>query len=157
MSVIPKAGAFPGKSGKRSRPLVACALLACALLLGVRDGRSEPMRDVGPGIDWSKSAVATVVMTEYRFDPERIDIRAGVPYRLRLENRGQEVHDFSAPEFFRNVSFKDPAALGTYGRSIVMKPGERRDVELIALKPGSYPLICADHDWAGMTGMIVVQ
>jgi plastocyanin len=30
-------------------------------------------------------------------------------------------------------------------------------VELVPLNPGSYRLICADHDWDGMVGEITVE
>ena len=47
--------------------------------------------------DWSKAETVTVVTTEYGFEPNRLTFRAGVPYRLHLENRGKELHEFTAP------------------------------------------------------------
>ena len=31
------------------------------------------------------------------------------------------------------------------------------DVYLMPMKPGTFRLICADHDWDGMVGEIVVE
>jgi len=108
-------------------------------------------------VDWSKAVVVTVRLTEYEFVPDHLSFRHGVPYRLRLENDGAEIHDFTAPAFFATVTFADPHALGAYGTSILIKPHERKDIDFTANRPGSYPLTCADHDWAGMAGMIMVE
>ncbi len=139
-----------------SRSLVRLALVAGALCLDIRAGHPAA-NGTAAGADWSKAEVVTVAMTEYRFEPERLSLTAGVPYRLRLVNRGTEIHDFSAPGFFRTVRFKDAGAFGSYGTSIVIRPGERKETEFVALAPGSYALTCADHDWAGMAGMIIVK
>lgn len=136
---------------------------ALALALGVaafHAGRTQA--DSGTdaaaaGVDWSKAEVVTVKMTEYRFEPDHLSFRHGVPYRLHLENAGSEIHDFSAPEFVRTISLHDAGVLGSYGSSVVLKPGQQTNIDFVALKPGNYALECADHDWAGMTGMISVN
>ena len=139
------------------------ALAVAAMAFGPQRAQSAGM---APGtapaaasaqVDWSKADVVTVTMTEYRFDPDHLSFRHGVPYRLHLEDRGSEIHDFSAPDFFRAVSLRDPGVLGSSGNSVVVKPGEHKDIDFVALKPGTYELKCADHDWAGMTGMISVD
>jgi uncharacterized cupredoxin-like copper-binding protein len=40
---------------------------------------------------------------------------------------------------------------------IVVHPGEAKDLRFVGKKAGRYPLRCADHDWAGMTGDIIVK
>jgi plastocyanin len=39
----------------------------------------------------------------------------------------------------------------------VMQPGETKDIFLTAHRPGTYDLLCADHDWAGLVGSITVE
>ena len=107
-------------------------------------------------VDWSKADVVTVTMTEYRFEPDHLSFHRAMPYRLHLENRGSETHDFSATDFFRSVNLRNPGVMGSSG-TVVVKPGEHKDIDFVALRPGTYELKCADHDWAGMTGMISVD
>jgi uncharacterized cupredoxin-like copper-binding protein len=38
-----------------------------------------------------------------------------------------------------------------------VQPGASADIDLEPVKAGTYKLICADHDWDGMTGEIVVE
>jgi plastocyanin len=52
---------------------------------------------------------------------------------------------------------RDPAMLANGGQEIVLQPGTTADVDLVPLKAGTYPLICADHDWADMIGEIIVE
>lgn len=99
----------------------------------------------------------TVVTTEYRFSPNRLTFRSGVAYRLHVANRGKETHEFTAPEFFRTVRLADTAALNADRTEIVVQPGQAKDLNFVAGKPGRYDLRCSDHDWAGMTGEIVVK
>ena len=47
--------------------------------------------------------------------------------------------------------------LGSYATRIVVRPHEAKDMYFIARRAGSYELICADHDWAGMTARIIVE
>jgi plastocyanin len=144
------------------RSVLAALVLAAASLCfethaAQPEGSSHGLRAAAAGAESSNAEVVTVIMTEYRFDPDRLSFSNGVRYLLRLENRGTEIHDFSAPGFFQAITLKDPGVLGSSGRSIVVKPGEHKDVEFVPEKPGAYPLICLDHDWAGMRGMIFVK
>src|SRR5260370_564584 len=108
-------------------------------------------------VDWGNAQTVAVTMVNYEFIPDRLSFRRGVPYRLHLENHGPEIHDFSAPEFFKAIELKNPELLGPYATRIVVRPNEAKDVDFIATRAGSYELICADHDWAGMTGRIIVE
>ena len=96
-------------------------------------------------------------MTEYQFTPNHLTFRRGIPYRLHLENRGKEIHEFTAPAFFKAVALRDPRVLWTGGEEVVVQPGASADVDLIPLRAGHFDLKCEDHDWAGMTGDIVVR
>lgn len=107
--------------------------------------------------DWSNAQLVTVVATNYRFEPAKLRFRAKVPYRLHLENRGGDFHEFTAPAFFKTVELRNPDALNAERTQVALQPGEQRDVYLIPRETGTYPFTCADHDWAGMSGEIVVE
>ena len=52
---------------------------------------------------------------------------------------------------------KNGGALNREGTEIVLQPHETKEVEFVAQRPGTYPLACADHDFEGMTGEIVIE
>jgi uncharacterized cupredoxin-like copper-binding protein len=106
---------------------------------------------------WEKAETMTVHMTEYRFAPARIALRRGVPYRLHLVNDGRELHEFTAPEFFRAAGVRNPKALVADGHEASLPPGTATDVFVVPLRAGRFPLSCADHDHLSMQGEIVVE
>ena len=110
--------------------------------------------DVPPG---TTASVVTVVLSEYRFTPSDLTFKRGTPYRLHLENRGRELHEFTAPDFFKAATVANPRVLVQDGREVVLQPGEQKDVELVPERAGRYDLRCADHDWAGMIGEITIE
>jgi uncharacterized cupredoxin-like copper-binding protein len=106
--------------------------------------------------DWSMAQKVTVVTTEYKFTPSSFTFRQGVPYRLHVDNRGKETHEFTAPEFFKAIDMRDAKALNADRTEIVVQPGQHKDLYFVAKTPGSFKLRCADHDWAGMVGDIAI-
>jgi uncharacterized cupredoxin-like copper-binding protein len=132
----------------RSRDLIL--VVAGAMLLSA--GKPNPDH-----VAWSKAQRVVVTMVEYRFIPDHMTFRRDTPYRLHLENHGKELHEFTAPIFFRAVTLRDRHVLWTDGQEVVVQPGASADVDFIARRPGRFDLRCADHDWAGMTGEIIVQ
>lgn len=109
------------------------------------------------GIDWSKAELVTVMMADYAFTPHRLTFRYGVPTRLHLVNNGTEIHDFTALDFFKTVDLRDSSLIGSSGIGISVEPHQHKVVDLIARLQGHFGLICADHDWAGMTADIFVE
>lgn len=109
------------------------------------------------GADWSQAQPVTVTTRDYEFSPSRLVFKRGVAYRLHIDNRGKELHEFTAPEFFKAAEIRDPAVLNADKTEIEVPPGKARDLEFVAQRPGRYPLRCSDHDWAGMTGEIAVE
>jgi uncharacterized cupredoxin-like copper-binding protein len=107
--------------------------------------------------DWSTAQSLNILLVDNRFVPDRLTFRHGVPYQLHLENDGRNLHEFTAPAFLADAIVRNPGQLANGGQDIVVQPGEAVDVELVPLKPGSYQLTCADHDWEGMTGEIIVE
>ena len=108
-------------------------------------------------LDCSQAQTVSVVATEYSFAPTRLTFRAGVPYRIHLENRGKELHEFTAPAFLKTVELGNPDALNADRTEMVLRPGEQQDLYLVPRQAGRYSFTCADHDWAGMTGEIIVE
>jgi uncharacterized cupredoxin-like copper-binding protein len=109
------------------------------------------------GVDWSQAQPINVLMADDRFVPDRLTFRHGVPYQLHLENHGKELHEFTAPAFFADAVVRDPGALANGGEDVVLRPGVAADIYLMPLKAGTYRLICAEHDWDGMIGEIIVE
>jgi len=107
--------------------------------------------------DSSKAERVVLVETEYRFAPTRLTFRVGSTYRLHVENRGKELHEFTAPAFLKTVEIVNPEALSPDGTELVVEPGEEKDLDFVPKQAGRFPFYCADHDWAGMTGEIVVK
>jgi uncharacterized cupredoxin-like copper-binding protein len=98
-----------------------------------------------------------VVMVDYSFEPDHLTLKHGVHYRLHLENRGKETHEFTAPIFFATSRIDNPGVLNRERSEVLMQPGDKKDIFLTPLKPGTYDLRCADHDWYGMVGGITVK
>ncbi|HZE59184.1 MAG TPA: cupredoxin domain-containing protein [Burkholderiales bacterium] len=117
------------------------------------------LRALWVGIAAAQPAAEIVVMhlIDDRFVPDRLTFKAGTLYRLRLENDGKEMHEFTAPEFFKSIDVKNPEVLEQGLPEILLHPGDRKDLYFIARQPGRYPLTCADHDWDGMVGEIGVE
>ena len=129
-----------------ARPVV----VLCALLLATA-ARAQP------GVDWSKAQTIDLLMVDDQFEPDHLSFRHGVPYRLHMENRGKDLHEFTAPEFLADAIIRDPHVLANGGKEVVVQPGADVDVYLVPMKAGTFRLICADHDWDGMVGEITVE
>jgi uncharacterized cupredoxin-like copper-binding protein len=99
----------------------------------------------------------SVVMSDYKFVPDRLTFQHDTHYRLHLENHGKETHEFTAPAFFATAKIDNPDVLNREHTEIVMQPGDAKDLLLTPHKPGTYDLRCSDHDWNGMVGGITVE
>jgi len=123
------------------------AVIVCALLSPARTAE----------VDWSAAQPVNLTTVEYAFEPNHLVFRHDVAYRLHIENHGRELHELTAPDFFKAVELRNPAALNRERTEIVLQPGAQKDLYFVALRPGHYDMWCADHDWAGMTGVITVE
>jgi plastocyanin len=106
---------------------------------------------------WSEAQPMTVVMVDNRFEPDHLTFHAGQRYALRLENHGKDMHEFTAPAFWKAATVKDKSKLSNGGTDLVVQAGQTVEVLMIAPPKGQYALTCADHDWDGMVGSIVVD
>ena len=111
-----------------------------------------------PGVSGAEEPqLITVQLVDDQFKPDQLTFRAGVPYRLRLENRGKEMHEFTAPEFLKTVEVANRDVLEQAGNEVLVQPGTAKELRFVARKRGRYPLICADHEWDNMVGEITVE
>jgi uncharacterized cupredoxin-like copper-binding protein len=105
----------------------------------------------------SNPVVISVVMVDYRFEPEHLTFEHDVHYQLHLENRGKETHEFTAPTFLATAAIDNPDVLNREHTEVLVQPGESKDLFFTPHRPGTYDLRCADHDWNGMVGGITVK
>jgi uncharacterized cupredoxin-like copper-binding protein len=131
-------------------PRLAAGLVTSILVVGIAPAGAL-------AVDWSKARKVTVVTVEYAFKPADLSFRVGTAYRLHLENKGKETHEFTAPDFFKAIDMRNADITGPDHIEIVIRPGERKDLYFIPKQAGSYDLRCSDHDWAGMVGHITVM
>lgn len=140
------------------RTLLLGIVLVCLICSALAQSTESPTTTIDR-IDWSKSELTTitVTMTNYEFSPRRLIFHHEIPTRLRLVNKGTEIYDFTAPDFFKTIILRDPGLMRSSSVGIPVDPHQQVDVDFIARKPGHFGLICADHDWAGMTADILVE
>jgi len=132
-------------------------MLACGACLLAAAAFADDPTAPPPGAEWNAAQLVRVELIDDRFVPDKLRFRTGVAYHLHLENTGTDMHEFTAPEFFRSVTLGNPTALDLPLREVTLQPKKSRDVYFIPRVAGRYPLTCADHDWAGMVGEINVE
>jgi uncharacterized cupredoxin-like copper-binding protein len=128
------------------------AMLLAAAIAGAAAPTAAAAR-----VDWEKARLVTVVTVEYRFLPNHLVLRRGLPYRLHVRNRGHELHELTAPKFFGTAELRNPEVMNRERTELTVQPGEQKDLYFVAETSGHYDMWCADHDWAGMTGDITVN
>ena len=108
-------------------------------------------------VNWLTAQPVSLTTVEYAFEPSHLIFRRDIAYRLHVENHGRELHELTAPDFFKAVELRNSAVLNPERTEIVLRPDEQTELYFVALRPGHYDIWCADHDWAGMTGTITVE
>ncbi|MGH8687615.1 MAG: cupredoxin domain-containing protein [Burkholderiales bacterium] len=138
---------------------MSCRRRSCKVLLGGFVALAFLLGAYGRDV-WADSSTATLVtvrLVDDRFLPSTLTFQHAVLYHLHLENDGTTMHEFTAPTFFAAIEVKNPGVLEAGHGGLVLQPGERKELYFIAAAPGRYALSCADHDWDGMTGNIIVE
>jgi len=131
------------------------ATTAAGILLGAYLG---VILAADPAVDWASARVVTVKMVDDKFVPDRLVFQRGIAYRLRMENDGADIHDFTAPEFFDAITIRNPEVLErTRKDEVSLQPKEQKDLYFVARKPGRYKLVCVNHDWDNMVGAITIE
>jgi plastocyanin len=81
--------------------------------------------------------------SEMWFEPATIEVTAGEPINLTLDNRGDVLHDLTIDELDLRIE---------------AQPGQRASAGLGSIEPGEYAFYCSvpGHDSAGMRGTLIV-
>jgi uncharacterized cupredoxin-like copper-binding protein len=58
-----------------------------------------------------KAEAVTLVGSDYAFTPNHLTFRVGSAYRLHFENRGKDLHEFTAPAFLKAIEISNPEVL----------------------------------------------
>jgi plastocyanin len=101
--------------------------------------------------------IVTVRLSNFAFDPKHLQLKAGVPIRLRLVNESNGGHDFSSPAFFAASSVLPGVSAPSSGEMAV---GSHQTVEIgmVPRTPGTYRVECTHflHSFFGMHGTIEI-
>jgi uncharacterized cupredoxin-like copper-binding protein len=91
----------------------------------------------------------TIVESEMRFSPNRIDAKVGQPVVIHIVNEGSQRHDFAFP------SLNMPSLRGIETN---LEPGQSTTITLQFDEPGTYVFICTieGHMSSGMSGAAFV-
>ncbi|MBE9044916.1 cupredoxin domain-containing protein [Pleurocapsales cyanobacterium LEGE 10410] len=99
---------------------------------------------------------------ELKFFPSNIELEAGKPYKLLLNNPSPEKHYFTSKDFAdaswtRKVQAGKVEVKGAI-HELELKPGAEAEWVITPMKAGTYELHCSikGHAPAGMVGEIVV-
>jgi uncharacterized cupredoxin-like copper-binding protein len=125
---------------------------------------TEQVEAATAGVDWTQAETVTVELSEFAFAPQDLALVAGQPYRLRLVNVGGSAHTFTAPAFFAAVAVDrletpDGTLTAPLLESVALGAGEAKDLLLVPVKAGDYPLDCEKplHASFGMIGSITIS
>jgi plastocyanin len=103
-------------------------------------------------------ATVTVTMSNFKFDPATIQLRAGTPTILHLVNDAGGGHSFSAPEFFAAAKIAPASLPLVKGGTVQVAKHSAVDVA-VTPAAGQYPLKCTHtlHAAFGMKGTVIVR
>jgi uncharacterized cupredoxin-like copper-binding protein len=116
--------------------------------------------------DWKQMQTVTVELNEFGYHENRIELKAGQPYKMELKNVGEKKHYFTAPEFFKAIATRKVQANGMgevkapYIIAMEMLPeGGQLDLYFVPVTKGTYTVYCTidDHRQQGMEGTLVIQ
>jgi uncharacterized cupredoxin-like copper-binding protein len=116
----------------------------------------------GPASAEPARATVDVEMVEFAFRPRTVVLRAGVPVRIVLRNRGQIAHQLEA-DYLRGVAVQlstEALYLEAPGLGVArLNPGASARLELLPRRRGRFTVACTieGHREAGMTGILEVR
>lgn len=108
-----------------------------------------------------------VQASEFKFEPASVEVTAGTPVRMTLQNTGTVEHDFSVAEIPMVESAAASTPMAGHEMSgmedvpqlhVAAAMGQSATVEFTPTKAGSYDFACTvpGHKEAGMVGVLVV-
>jgi len=107
---------------------------------------------------YAQPSTTAVDLTNFKFTPAQIQLRANDPVILQLRNGSSGGHSFSAPAFFAAAQV-DPASAGLIREGRIEIPAHATVQVALTPAAGQYPLKCTHtlHSAFGMKGMIIVR
>ena len=111
-----------------------------------------------PSVAQPQAATVSVTMSNFKFEPNALQLRAGVPTVLHLVNTAGGGHNFTAPLFFAAARIASGSQPLIHGGTVEVPKHSAVDVELVPAA-GQYPLKCSHtlHSSFGMKGTIDVR
>jgi plastocyanin len=102
--------------------------------------------------------LVTVQLSNFKFVPSTIQLRAGTPTILRLQNASRGGHNFSAPDFFAAARVEGKSAAVVRKGTVEVPRRGTVDISLVPVA-GSYRVKCTHtlHSTFGMKGTILVR
>ena len=88
----------------------------------------------------------TVTLSEYKFEPAAVTVKANQPVTINLRNTGTLVHDWVVQGMPQSVQGE-------------AQPGRSSSVTFTPTQPGTFRVICAQpgHEASGMVGQLIVE
>jgi plastocyanin len=107
---------------------------------------------------YAQPSTTIVELTNFKFAPAQIQLKANSPTILQLRNGSSGGHNFSAPAFFAAARV-DPASAGLIHEGRIEIPAHATVQVALTPAAGQYPLKCTHtlHATFGMKGMIIVR
>ena len=109
----------------------------------------------------------TVEAKEFTFSPANLEVQAGQPVKLTLQNTGTEEHDFSILEIPLAAQAEETGGAEHDMSNMADMPdlhvaamkGQRATLDFTPTQAGTYQFWCTvpGHKDAGMTGTLVVR
>jgi uncharacterized cupredoxin-like copper-binding protein len=144
-------------------PTLSFALTLIAVTLAACAGQPEGASATAPAM------ALTVEAKDFQFIPAAIEVRAGQPVRLTLQNTGTLVHDFSIMEIpMEGAPTGDTEGVHEHDAGspsdkpelhVAAAAGASAAIQFTPATAGSYSVICtvAGHKEAGMIGTLIVK
>ena len=115
--------------------------------------------------DWNDMQTVSVVLDEYSYSPSNLHFKAGVPYKLQIQNNGTIKHYFTSVDFFKAIATRkvqsnaDGEIKAPYFSALEVFPSRALDLYFVPVKKGTYKLHCTikGHESKGMCGSIVID
>ena len=108
--------------------------------------------------DWTSAPRVEINLSNFKFAPRAIHLKAGQPVVLHLVNTSGGGHNFSAPAFFAAASLREQDRAAVREGGIELGSEQSRDMALVPAA-GRYKLRCTHtfHKFFGMKGSILVD
>lgn len=144
--------------------ILAVALVAACASVGRRSD-AEIARIVADA-DWNRTIDVHITLRDSGFLPRELQLKAGQPYRLTIENQGAHNHYFNAPEFLATVAARKAQVTGFaeikaphFSSFELFAKGGTMEFYFVPLEKGSYRAFChlGNHAEMGVEGQLIVE